>query len=323
MKLALCTGTLDRDGAQGERQKRDIEVFSGLASIGKLKGVQLFITPETRKEDLSIFRDLQQKYGIEYVIHGAHVGTNTNFPDPNFDSHNRKCIKEARMAHEILSAIYTLFHPGGSPKININGKYKLYRTDSKIGKKTFGDMARIMLDTFDAPELIFENEPHNDFNREILFCRANDLLSEFPILNGTGVCYDVVHAYVSAVQTVAEALDREGKLNPGFKNVVYDPSINPRANLVDFLRDRSEIVSVKNSVLREFDIYHEEFMNTYPSVFQMCGIEELALIDQYGDAFGTIGEYIRKNTMNRVRSNDFVVYEGSTIEGKRIIETLH
>lgn len=329
MKLALCTGTLDHNGRQGIRQERDIEVFSYLIGRGKLSGVQLYIVPGTKEGDLAIFRDLQQRHGIEYIIHGSHVGTNTNFPDPTHRTHNMNSIREARMAHENLNARYTLFHPGGAPRLDIDGgRYRLRKTDPEVGLDTFKEMIAIMLDTFEPEEIIFENEPLMDFNREILFWEANGLIKRFPILEGTGVCYDVVHAYVSAAQLVAEELDSAWELNPEFRTAIFDSyklEGNPGANLIGLVKDADvdKLRSIGDMAIARFMQLHEGFMDRTPEVFHVEGTNELALIDQDADIDGRIGALIRYVTMDRIGKDVFVVYEGSTLKGRETIERFH
>jgi len=337
MKLALCTGTLDRDGTQGERQEKDNEVFYELASEGLLHAVQLYITPGTKPEHLGIFKKLKKGLddkgiGLDYIIHAAHVGSGANFPDPLLVEHNLQCVEEAKNAFNELDGAFVLYHPGGTPKIDIkNNRYEPSAAGLKIGEEFFKEITEDMLKDFDPRKILFENEPYEDFNREILFARAHDLTDKFPFLGKTGICYDAVHAYVSAVHIIAGYLRGKGKLNPEFDEAVYDPSVNGKANLEEYLIDKSEIDEIKDDVMEKFKEFHSEFLKRRPEVIQLGGTPQLALIDQDGDIFGPVGIFIRESVMDMIEKDfhyrkkpPFIVYEAhDTAKGRDLIRKLH
>lgn len=160
--------------------------------------IELYVTAN-QLENLSYWKNLKEKYNINFTIHAPHFSQGVNLADKNLFEHNKKVYQQVNLYAKELNAEYMVVHAGmdGSieeveRQINIIKPYKF-----KIENKPFV-----------APR-----------NPEKMLCRGATIKEISYIMEHCNCEFnlDVGHAFCSAVSqnlNQYEYLDDFLKLNP-------------------------------------------------------------------------------------------------------------
>ncbi len=160
--------------------------------------IELYVAPN-QLDNLPLWYELKNKYGINYTIHAPHFSQGVNLADKNLFDHNKNVYQEVNTYAKELDVEYTVVHAGMDGSIE------------EVAKQ---------INSIKPYKIKIENKPYvAPRNPDKMICRGATI-EEIKFVMGNCNCefnLDIGHAFCSAVSQKLnqfEYLDEFLQLNP-------------------------------------------------------------------------------------------------------------
>ena len=121
--------------------------------------IELYVAPN-QLDNLPLWYELKNKYGINYTIHAPHFSQGVNLADKNLFDHNKNVYQEVNTYAKELDVEYTVVHAGMDGSIEEVAKHELIKIPNVNIVR--GNKPKTILCYFDKEE--FKHKPKDSYS---------------------------------------------------------------------------------------------------------------------------------------------------------------